>query len=283
MITKKAYNLFSTENWDKEVSKQDTPETCERKLKAKWNILGFKEQNKFINAVTRTGNTKGMDQCIICNKEEAASNHNCETCIKAKFLPFLRYLSYHTIETLNTNNHSNVGNLSSIWLAKLEEEKSVLLKHSFEEKQKIFNKTSVVTSNAGIENIFQNCWFNSIVQAVYGSYLFQYFNVKELPNDPVIVHINNIGKMLRDSTTFVTVVDQVGRISDWTNLGTLLGMSLHEGEQRDLLEFYEALVNYVSNLMKQNRNFVLHDSLMFSICKLSKGSIEESVSHKALF
>ena len=278
LITKKAYNLFSTENWDKAVSKQDTPETCERKLKAKWNMLGFKEQNKFISAVTRTGNTKGMDQCIICNKEEspadsnlnywfccdlcsfwfhceclglhfreveATSNHNCETCIKAKFLPFLRFLSYHTIETLNTNNHSNVGNLSSIWLAKLEEEKSVLLKYSFEEKQQIFNKTSVVTSNAGIENIFQNCWFNSIVQAVYGSSLFQYFNVKELHNDPVIVHINSIGKMLRDSNTSVTVVDQVGRIRDWTNLGTLLGMSLHEGEQRDLLEFNEALVNCV--------------------------------------
>ena len=104
---------------------------------------------------------------------EAASNHNCEICINAKFLPFLRYLSYHTIETLNTNNHSNVGNLSSIWLAKLEEEKSVLLKHYIEEKQKIFNKTSVVTSNAGIENIFQNGWFNSIVQAVCGTSLFQ--------------------------------------------------------------------------------------------------------------
>ena len=128
-------------------------------------MLGFKEQNKFINAVTRTGNTTGMDQYIICNKEEssaadsnlnywvccdlcsfwfhceclglhfreveAASNYNCETCINAKFLPFLHYLSYHTIETLNTDNHSNVGNLSSIWLAKLEEEKSVLLKHSY--------------------------------------------------------------------------------------------------------------------------------------------------------
>ena len=68
LITEKAYNLFSTENWGKAVSKQDTSETCEQKLKAKWNILGFKEQNKFINAVTRAGNTKGMDQCIICNK-----------------------------------------------------------------------------------------------------------------------------------------------------------------------------------------------------------------------
>ena len=92
MITKKAYNLFSTENWDKATSKQDTPETCERKLKAKWNMLGFKEQNKFINAVTRTGNTKGMDQCIICNKEESStadSNLNywvwcdmCRSCFK---------------------------------------------------------------------------------------------------------------------------------------------------------------------------------------------------------
>ena len=75
--------------------------------------------------------------------------------------------------------------------------------------------------------------------------------------------------MLRDSTTSVTVLDQVGRICDWTNLGTLLGISLHEGEQRDSLEFYEALVNYVSNLMKQKRNFVLHDFLMFSICSLN--------------
>ena len=111
---------------------------------------------------------------------EAASNHNCEICINAKFLPFLRYLSYHTTETLNTNNHS-VGNLSSIWLAKLEEENSVLLKHYIEEKRKIFNKTNVVTSNAGIENIFQNCCFNSIVQAVCGTSLFQW---KELHNDP---------------------------------------------------------------------------------------------------
>ena len=194
------------------------------------------------------------------------------------------------METLNTNNHSNIGNLSSIWLAKLEEEKSVLLKHSFEEKQKIFNKTNVVTSNAGIENIFQNCWFNSIVQVVCGSSLLQYFNVKELHNDPVIVHIKNISKMLRDSTTSLTVLDQVGRISDWTNLGTLLGMSSHEGEQRDPLEFYEALVNYVSYLRKQNRNFVLHDSLMFNICSLNsckyctqlKGFIEESSSYKAV-
>ena len=60
-ITKKAYNLFSTKNWGKAVSKQDTSETCERRLIAKWNILGFKEQNKFVNAVTRAGNTKGMD------------------------------------------------------------------------------------------------------------------------------------------------------------------------------------------------------------------------------
>ena len=80
---------------------------------------------------------------------EAASNYNCETCINPKFLSFLRYLSHNAIETLNTNNHSSVGNTSSIWLAKLEEEKSVLFKHSFEEKQNIFNKTNVVTSNAG--------------------------------------------------------------------------------------------------------------------------------------
>ena len=59
--------------------------------------------------------------------------------------------------------------------------------------------------------------------------------------------------MLRDSTTSVTVLDRVGRMRNWKNLGTLLGMSLLEGEQRDPLEFYEALVNYVSNLMKQNR------------------------------
>ena len=75
--------------------------------------------------------------------------------------------------------------------------------------------------------------------------------------------------MLRDSTTSVTVLDQVRRIRDWTNLDTLLGISLHEGEQRDSLEFYEALVSYVSNLMKQNRNFVLHVFLMFSICSLN--------------
>ena len=60
-------------------------------------------------------------------------------------------------------------------------------------------------------------------------------------------------------------------------------MSLHEGEQRDLFEFYEALVNYVSNLMKQNRNFALHDSLnSCKYCTLSKGSIEENASYKAV-
>ena len=75
--------------------------------------------------------------------------------------------------------------------------------------------------------------------------------------------------MLRDSTTSLTVLDQVGRIHDWANLGTLLGMSLHDGKQRDPLEFYKALVNYVSNLMKQNGNYVLHDFLMFSICSLN--------------
>ena len=83
LITKKAYNLFSTENWDKAVSKQDTLETCLRKLKAKWNMLGFKEQNEFINAVTRTDNTKGMDQWMICNKEESSaadSNLNYWAC-----------------------------------------------------------------------------------------------------------------------------------------------------------------------------------------------------------
>ena len=83
LITKKAYNLFSTENWDKAVSKQDTPETCLRKLKAKWIMLGFKEQNTFINAVTRTVNTKGMDQWMICNKEESSaadSNLNYWVC-----------------------------------------------------------------------------------------------------------------------------------------------------------------------------------------------------------
>ena len=37
LITQKAYSLFSTENWNKTVSKQGTPETCERKLKGKWN------------------------------------------------------------------------------------------------------------------------------------------------------------------------------------------------------------------------------------------------------
>ena len=117
-------------------------------------MLGLKAQNKFFNAVTRAGNTKGMDQCIICNKEESSAadsnlnywvfcdlhsfwfhceclglhfhkvetvlNYNCETCVNAKFLPFLRYLSGHTIETLTTNNHSNVENLSSVWLVKLE-------------------------------------------------------------------------------------------------------------------------------------------------------------------
>ena len=122
------------------------------------------------------------------------------------------------------------------------------------------------------------------------SSLFQYFNVKELHNDPKIVHINNISKLFRDSTTSVTVLDQVGRIRDWTNLGTLLGMSLHEGEQQDPLEFYEAPVNYVSNSMKQNGHFVLHDSLIFNICSLnsykyctlSKDSIEETAPYKAV-
>ena len=96
--------------------------------------------------------------------------------------------------------------------------------------------------------------------------------------------------MLRDSTTSLRVLDQVGRIHDWTNYGTLLGMSLHDGKQRDPLEFYKALVNYVSNLMKQNGNYVLHDFLMFSICSLnsckyctlSKGSIEETASCKTV-
>ena len=41
--------------------------------------------------------------------------------------------------------------------------KSVLLKHSFEEKQKIFNKTNAVTLKVRIENIFQNCWFRLFV------------------------------------------------------------------------------------------------------------------------
>ena len=104
--------------------------------------------------------------------------------------------------------------------------------------------------------------------------------------DPVIIHINNISRMIRHSTTSVTVVGQVGLMRDWTNLGTLLGMGLHEREKRDPLRFYEALVNYLSNLMKQNRNFVLHDSLMFNnsckYCTLSKGSVEESASYKAL-
>ena len=83
LITKKAYNLFSTENWDKAVSKQDTLGKCKRKPKAKWNKLEFNEQNKFINAVTRAGNTKGMDQCIMRNKEESSaadSNLNCWAC-----------------------------------------------------------------------------------------------------------------------------------------------------------------------------------------------------------
>ena len=83
LITKKAYNLFSTENWDKAVSKQDTSGKCKPKLKAKWNMLGFNEQNKFINAVTRAGNTKGMDKCIMRNKEESSaadSNLNCWVC-----------------------------------------------------------------------------------------------------------------------------------------------------------------------------------------------------------
>ena len=135
--------MFSTENWDKAVSKQDIPETCEQKLKAKWNMLGFKEQNNFINAVTRIGNTKGMDQCIICNKEEssaadsnliywvfcdlcsfwfhceclglhfreveAASNYNCETCNNAKCLPFLRYLFYQAIVKFEFNMVSKIG------------------------------------------------------------------------------------------------------------------------------------------------------------------------------
>ena len=63
-------------------------------------------------------------------------------------------------ETLSTNRNTNMllysGKLSTIWLGKLEEEKSVLLKHSFQEKQIILKKTNVVTLNAGTENIFQN-------------------------------------------------------------------------------------------------------------------------------
>ena len=46
-------------------------------------MLGFNEQNKFINAVTRAGNTKGMDKCIMRNKEESSaaySNLNCWVC-----------------------------------------------------------------------------------------------------------------------------------------------------------------------------------------------------------
>ena len=56
------------------------------------------------------------------------------------------------------------------------------------------------------------------------------------------------------------------------------------------MELYEALVGYVSNLIKQNGKFVIHDSLMFNICNLnsckyctlSKGSIEESDSYEAV-
>ena len=46
-------------------------------------MLGFKEQKNFINAVTRTGNTKGMNQCIKCNEEESStadSNLNYWVC-----------------------------------------------------------------------------------------------------------------------------------------------------------------------------------------------------------
>ena len=49
--------------------------------------------------------------------------------------------------------------------------------------------------------------------------------------------------MLRDFTTSITVLDQVRQIRDWINLGTWLGMSLHEGEQRGALEFHETLVD----------------------------------------
>ena len=62
--------------------------------------------------------------------------------------------------------------------------------------------------------------------------------------------------MIRHSTTSVTVVGQVGRMRDWTNLGTLLGVGLHEREKRDPLRFYEALVNFLSNLMKQKRYMI---------------------------
>ena len=54
----------------------------------------------------------------------------------------------------------------------------------------------------------------------------------------------------------MTVVGQVGRMRDWTNLGTLLGVGLHEREKRDPLRFYEALVNFLSNLMKQKRYMI---------------------------
>ena len=67
-------------------------------------------------------------------------------------------------------------------------------------------------------------------------------------------------------------------------------MNLHVGKQQGPWDFYEALVNYVSNLMQQNRNFMLHDSLKFNIyslndctcCTLSKGSTEESTMYKAV-
>ena len=51
-------------------------------------MLGFKEQNKFFNAVTRAGNTKGMDQCIICNKEESSADSNLNYWVFCDFTVF---------------------------------------------------------------------------------------------------------------------------------------------------------------------------------------------------
>ena len=39
-------------------------------------MFGFKEENYFINAVRRIGNTKGIDQCIMCNKKESSADSN---------------------------------------------------------------------------------------------------------------------------------------------------------------------------------------------------------------
>ena len=321
LLDKKAFNLFTILQWRKTKEITATPAACEDKLRHQWLQMSKQEKKRYSDMILK-GNKNETEECIVCNAKvtsmetvedwvccdlcgfwshclcagteiksmNAVEYYHCDTCISDKFIPFLRYLSYHATDSINIQNNSDVANIFQNWHGKSSEEKHAITEQPVAEKHKYSLDIVLVTSMRGIENRFQNCWLNSIVQVVCGSSIFDLFPIEHLPNDLIATQLNLLHYQLKGvdkskhPKSLKIKSQKDSSIEEWVILLTnMIGADINTAEQHDAMELYDALVDNINGNLQQIGIYNFRDSVMFNLasitmckyCGQAKGSIEE--------